>query len=164
MQKNLLKKIRYMIVFFIIALTLSGITAFPVYTELNWLMQKGWMSTDHFPGNWLQRVYAGVANTQASYPFLFYGYDWLAFAHLMIAALFYGVYKDPVKNKFIIDWGMFCCLAIIPLAFICGSIRVIPFLHILIDCSFGIFGLIPLLICRKHIVQLENVFVTKRSL
>jgi len=164
MQKNLLKKIRYMIVFFIIALALSGITAFPVYTELKWLMETGWMNTTHFPGNWLQRVYAGVANTQASYPFLFYGYDWLAFAHLMIAALFYGVYKDPVKNKFIIDWGMFCCLAIIPLAFICGSIRGIPFLHILIDCSFGIFGLIPLLICRKYIVQLENIIAAEQRL
>lgn len=156
MEKTTLKKIRSLVVFFMIALALSGITAFPVYTELTWLMQTGWMSVDHFPGNWLQSVYEGVADMQSKYPFLFYGYDWLAFAHLMIAALFYGVYKDPVRNKFIISWGMFCCISIIPLAFICGSIRGIPFLHILIDCSFGVIGIIPLIICRCYILRLEK--------
>ncbi len=107
--------------------------------------------------NWLNTVYVGVADTQAKYPFLFYGFDWLAFAHLMIASLFYGVYKDPVKNKFIINWAMFCCIAIIPLAFICGPIRAIPLTHIIIDCCFGVFGIIPLLICKKWIEKFENL-------
>jgi len=33
-QQQRLKKIRRLVIFFIIALALSGITAFPVYTEL----------------------------------------------------------------------------------------------------------------------------------
>jgi len=156
MQQQLLKKIRILTVFFIIVLALSGITAFPVYTELTFLKQQGWMNNDQFFGSWLNTVYNGVVNTYEKYPFLFYGYDWLAFAHLVIAALFYGVYKDPVKNKFILSWGMFCCIAIIPLAFICGSIRNIPIYHILIDCSFGVVGIIPLFVCRNMVLKLEK--------
>jgi hypothetical protein len=140
-----------------IILALSGITAFPVYTELTFLKHHGWMNDDQFFGSWLNSVYEGVSNTYAKYPFLFYGYDWLAFAHIMIAALFYGVYKYPVRNKFILNWGMFCCIAVIPLAFICGTIRGIPIYHILIDCSFGVIGIIPLLVCRKYVLHLEEI-------
>jgi hypothetical protein len=156
-QQQRLKKIRRLVIFFIIALALSGITAFPVYTELTFLKQQGWMNDDWFFGPWLDKVYNGVADTYSKYPFLFYGYDWLAFAHIMVAALFYGVYKDPIRNKFILNWGMFCCVCIVPLAFICGTIRGIPIYHILIDCSFGVIGIIPLLVCKRYILQLEQV-------
>jgi hypothetical protein len=44
MQNALLKKIRYLVVFFIIALAISGITAFPVYSELKLLKDAGWMA------------------------------------------------------------------------------------------------------------------------
>jgi hypothetical protein len=81
-------------VFFIIALALSGITAFLVYTELSFLKQQSWMNDRQFFGSWLNTVYNGVVNTYEKYFFLFYGYDWLAFVHLVIAALFYGIYKD----------------------------------------------------------------------
>lgn len=155
MQHRLLKKIRILVVFFIIALALSGITAFPVYTELSFLQQHGWMNSDQFFGAWLSKVYGAVKDTYDKYTFLFYGYDWLAFAHLVIAALFYGVYKDPVRNKFILGWGMFCCIGIIPLAFICGSIRGIPIYHILVDCSFGVIGIIPLYVCKRFVLELE---------
>ena len=157
MEKQLLKKIRYITVFFMIALALSGITAFPVYSELRFIIESGFFTNDSFFGAWLRRVYEAVAVTQQKFPFLFYGYDWLAFAHLMIAAVFYGVYKNPVRNIFIINWGMFCCVAIIPLAFICGPIRGIPFTHIIIDCCFGIFGIIPLLVCKKWVLQLQSL-------
>jgi hypothetical protein len=156
MQPKPLKKIRTLVVFFMIMLALSGITAFPVYTELHWLQQQGVMDGTGFISTWLRQVYNAVADIQQRHLFLFYGYDWLAFAHLVIASLFYGVYKDPVRNKFIISWGMFCCIAIIPLAFICGPIRGIPLSHILIDCSFGVLGIIPLLLCKKYINQLER--------
>ena len=156
MKKNLLKKIRALTLFFIIALLVSGITAFPVDTELNWLIKSNRISHHHFLFQWLNEVYQGVHTTSIHYTFLFYGFDWLAFAHIMIAALFVGVYKNPVRNKFIISWGMFACICIIPLAFICGNIRGIPLPHILIDCSFGVFGIIPLLFCRKYILLLEK--------
>ncbi|HEV3224754.1 MAG TPA: hypothetical protein VGZ90_17865 [Puia sp.] len=89
------------------------------------------------------------------YPFLAYGYDWLALAHLVIAVAFFGVLKDPVRNKWIIQFGRISCCMIFPLAFIAGYVRGIPFYWQLIDCSFGVIGLIPLTICYRKIEQLE---------
>jgi hypothetical protein len=51
---------------------------------------------------------------------------------------------------------MIACVSILPLAFICGPIRQIPFYWRLIDCSFGVFGIIPLLLCMKYIKALEK--------
>jgi hypothetical protein len=38
---------------------------------------------------------------------------------------------------------------------IAGPIRDIPFGWRLIDCSFGIFGIVPLWFCRREIKRLE---------
>jgi hypothetical protein len=152
----ILRRIRLVLISFMIILALSGITAFPVYTELRWLLGKGYVPAQSFMGEWLQRVWSGVRDAHGSYPFLFYGFDWLAFAHLVIALLFMGPYRDPVKNKWVIEWGMLACVAIIPLALIAGHFRGIPWYHILIDCSFGIIGLIPLGLVRHWIGQLER--------
>lgn len=89
------------------------------------------------------------------YPFLLYGTDWLAFAHLVIAVFFYGVHRDPVRNIWIVEAGMVACAGIIPLALICAPIRGIPFWWSVIDMSFGVFGVIPLLILRRMIKRLE---------
>ena len=142
-----------MIVFFMVALVLSGVTAFPVETELHWLLSHPSL----VPGlaqDWLQDVYSALKETNSKYPMLAYGFDWLAFAHIVIAMMFIGPLKDPVKNVWVIDWAMLACIAIFPLAFIAGPIRSIPLFHILIDCSFGVTGLIPLLICKRWIKKL----------
>ncbi|HOZ79514.1 MAG TPA: hypothetical protein PLY34_16080 [Ferruginibacter sp.] len=147
-------KIRLLILFFMVALVLSGVTAFPVETELKWLLSHPSL-VPSFAENWLQDVYAALQETNAKYPMLAYGYDWLAFAHIVIAMMFIGPLRDPIKNIWVIEWGMLSCIAVIPLAFIAGPIRQIPMFHILIDCSFGVIGIFPLWICRKWIKQLE---------
>jgi hypothetical protein len=152
---TLLTKIRCLIIFFIVALILSGLTAFPVETELAWLLNHPSLIPDAFE-QWLQDCYDALKETNSKYPMLAYGYDWLAFAHIVIAMAFIGPLKDPVKNKWIIDWAILACIAIFPLAFIAGPIRHIPMFHILIDCSFGFVGLVPLIICRKMIKNLEG--------
>lgn len=154
--KKRLRLIRIFTVFFMIALAASGITAFPVYTELKWLHEHPVFPAGSALQDWLERVWMGVKEAYERHPFLFYGFDWLAFAHIMIALLFIGVYRDPVRNKWVIDWGILCCLCIIPVAFIAGPIRGIPWFHILIDCSFGVFGLIPLFIVKRWINELER--------
>src|SRR5688572_26195148 len=126
-----LRKIRYLIVFFMIVLALSGITAFPVYSELQFIINNSIFPEGSMIQRWLERVWAGVKEAHDRHPFLFYGYDWLAFAHIMIALLFIGPYRDPVRNKWVIDWGILACLAVLPLAFIAGPIRGIPWVHIL---------------------------------
>jgi hypothetical protein len=152
---TLLKRIRLLILFFIVALILSGVTAFPVETELRWLLNHPSL-VPNFADTWLKDVYSALLETNAKYPMLAYGFDWLAFAHIVIAMAFIGPLKDPVKNKWIIDWAMLACVAVFPLAFIAAPIRHIPMFHVLIDCSFGVVGLIPLYFCRKWIKQLEE--------
>ena len=153
---KILFKIRSMLIFFMLALVVSGATAFPVYSELKWLLgdEGAYRGPAH---DWLGQVWKGVRDTQGTYPFLFYGFDWLAFAHLVIALLFIGPYRDPVQNKWVIQWAMLACLGVFPLALIAGPIRGIPWFHILVDCCFGIFGLIPLALLLRWIRQLETV-------
>jgi hypothetical protein len=153
--QKLLRRIRGMILFFVIVLMLSGITAFPVYTELKWINDHQVFSPGSLLGAFLHKVWLGVQVVNDQFPFLFYGYDWLAFAHIVIGLAFIGPYRDPVRNIWVLEWAMLACLAVIPLAVIAAPIRGIPWFHILIDCSFGIFGLIPLWITWKWIRQLE---------
>lgn len=122
MRMKLKKKIRLLILFFMIALVLSGLTAMPAETELRWLMQYKDLLPEQL-GNWLQTCYGALADTNSKYPFLAYGYDWLAFAHFVIALSFIGPYRNPVRNAWIIDWQIICCMAVIPLAVIAGPIR-----------------------------------------
>ncbi|MFT3935323.1 MAG: hypothetical protein QM726_16985 [Chitinophagaceae bacterium] len=161
-SNKLLKKIRYAIVFFMVALMLSGITAFPLETEMKWLL--GFKNS--MPAGlaaFLSTVYEGLQYTNLHYPMLAYGYDWLAFAHIVIALFFIGPLKDPVRNIWVIEWGMIACIAIIPLAFLAKPIRGIPIYWTLIDCSFGVFGIIPLYIVWKWIKRLENANVTNAN-
>jgi hypothetical protein len=137
-----------------IMLALSGITAFPVETELEWLLAHPTLMPSAVHA-YLGEIYKGVKATSQSYPYLFYGFDWLAFAHLVIAMAFIGVYRNPVKNIWVIEWGMLSCIAVFFLALIAGPIRGIPLYWRLIDCSFGVIGIIPLWYCRKLIKQLE---------
>jgi hypothetical protein len=146
---------RRWIIFFMIILFLSGLTAIPAETELAFLSRC--FAADTMIGGWIEKVYTAVANTNRDYPFIAYGYDWLAFAHFVLAILFIGPLRDPVRNKWIIEFGMIACLLIIPFALIAGHFRGIPFWWRLIDCSFGVIGLIPLSICLKRIYQIEKV-------
>jgi len=106
--------------------------------------------------SWLVRVWLALSDTNVRYPFLAYGTDWLAFGHLVIAVAFIGPWIDPVRNKWFISFGLIACAGVLPLALIAGAIRDIPFYWRLIDCSFGVFGCIPLLIVRRKIYRLEH--------
>lgn len=50
---------------------------------------------------------------------------------------------------------MIACLLVIPLALICGPIRGIPWFWRIVDCSFGVFGLIPLIVARRMILRMS---------
>jgi hypothetical protein len=43
----------------------------------------------------------------------------------------------------VIEFGVIACILIIPFAMIAGHFRGMPFWWRLIDCSFGIIGLVP---------------------
>jgi hypothetical protein len=155
----LVKGIRAWLVFFVVCLVLSGATAFPLVHELRWTEEllRSLSVGDQLPAltEWIGRVRAGLDEADTEYPFLLYGTDWLAFAHLVIAVAFYGPYRDPVRNIWVVELGMIACAGIIPLALICGPIRGIPFWWSVIDMSFGVFGVIPLYVVWKRIKRLE---------
>jgi hypothetical protein len=141
---------------FIVCLVLSGLTAFPLATETDLAAA----AAHHLPTpgpllDWLDRVRTGVTETGRRYPFLAYGTDWLAFAHLVIAGAFLGPLRDPVRNVFVVRWALGACSAVVPLALVCGPVRGIPFFWSCIDMSFGVFGAVPLLIVLRGIRRLE---------
>lgn len=147
-----MKRIRTLLISFIILLVLSGITAFPLRTEMQFLIHHQHAFPQHL-AQWFNTVNDAIVQTP---DIVLYGTDWLAFAHLIIALFFVPVYIHPVKHKANILVGMAACLAVFPLAFICGSIRGIPFFHQLIDCCFGVGGLLLLFMLYKKIERLEK--------
>lgn len=153
------KKIRLTLLSFLVLLMLSGITAFPIESELAFLVSmKGYLPDT--AEVWVQTIYQAIRQTNHAYPYLSYGTDWLAFAHIVISVAFIGPLKDPVRNIWVIQFGMISCLMVFPLAFIAGYVRHIPFFWQLIDCSFGVFGLILLQLCYRRIKMLENMQAT----
>ena len=149
------KEIRRWLIIFMVSLFLSGLTAIPLETELEFV--SGFFPLGSSIGDWIDKVYTGLHETNKKYPFLAYGYDWLAFAHFVLAILFIGPFKNPVRNKWVIEFGMIACVLIIPFALIAGHYRGIPFWWRLIDCSFGFIGLIPLSVCLTKINQLDKL-------
>lgn len=155
-----LRWIRLWLAFFIVALVVSGITAFPLEWELGIAsdLLRASFVPDLLPDlmAWIDRVREAVNATNAAYPFMAYGTDWLAFAHIVIAIAFIGPLRDPVRNIWIIEWGMIACVLVLPLALIAGPLRGIPLGWQLLDTSFGVFGIIPLFIVYRLIRKLER--------
>jgi len=156
--------IKTILVFFVLALGFSGLTAIPLRFELNVLNSiagNGTVVEDIIPllATWISLVHTALENLYQDYAFLAYGYDWLAFGHFVIAIAFLGAVKDPIRNRWVIEFGMIACVLILPYAFIFGQIRGIPILWRIIDMLFGILGIIPLYIARKMTLELEAELV-----
>ncbi len=145
----------------ILGLFISGITAFPLQSEIEWIARLLNIparvdpeSLDAFRG-WIARIREALEQTNLHYPFLAYATDWLAFAHIMLAILFIGPLRDPVRNRWVIDFGVIACGGVVILAMTAGPIRGIPVGWRCIDCSFGLIAIVPLLICRRAIKGLS---------
>lgn len=162
--KQPIQKIRYFLIFFIFALSISGLTAIPLEWEVSLLndifAKNANFLTAKFPtlSYWVGLVNKGLNETFDNYPFIAYGTDWLAFGHFVIAIFFIGPLKDPIKNIWVIEVGMIASLLVIPWAFIFGAVRGIPLFWRLIDCSFGILGLVPLYVARKLTINLSSEY------
>jgi hypothetical protein len=153
-----LRSVRIWLSLFIVGLVLSGLTAFPLEHETAWLAA---FLTAHpiLPSGiivWIERVHQALLDDSIHAPFLAYGTDWLAFAHLVLAVAFIGPLIDPIRNKWVLRFGLIACAGVLALALIAGPIRGIPLPWRLIDCSFGVIGAIPLLIALRKTNQLED--------
>jgi hypothetical protein len=155
------RRISWALSFFMIGLAVSGITAIPLEWGINLLhglIGPGTLMEQYWPAmsGWIGLTYQAISANAERYPMLFYGTDWLAFAHIVLAIAFIGPLRDPVRNIWVVEFGLIACVLVIPMALIFGPIRQIPFFWQLIDCSFGVFGFIPLWLVRRWIVWLER--------
>lgn len=160
-ERRTLLRIRICIAIMILGLFVSGVTAFPLRVELGIgsdILHSS-PAVDWFPDAvaWVDRVRDALVDVDGRYPFISYGTDWLAYAHLVIAVVFIGPLVDPVRNIWVTQFGVIACAGIIPLALIAGSIRGIPLGWQLIDISFGVIGVIPLAIAWRLTVRLERM-------
>jgi hypothetical protein len=157
------RSIKWILQVFIVGLVISGVTAFPIEWELS--IAHTWIqscSCENTLTRWIELAYTGIHETNMKYPFISYGTDWLAFAHLVIAIVFIGPLRDPVKNIWVIEFGLIACAGIFPLAFIAGSVRNIPLYWRLLDCSFGVIGGWLLWTCYMKIKLLEKLNALKK--
>ena len=147
----------------IIGLVFSGVTALPLQSELDLLAR--WLGADHLSPEqatsgfvkWILLVRDALHATNAQFPFLAYGTDWLGFAHIVIALVFVGALRHPVRNAWLFTFGMIASVFIIPWAFITGEMRGIPIYWRLIDCSFAVGGFVPCWLCHRWARELEQM-------
>jgi len=157
------RRVKYLTWLFIIGLVLSGATAIPLRPEMDFLAKclgvadKSSAETTPGTAHWILRVREALRDSDAKYPFLAYGTDWLAFGHFVIAAAFVGALRDPVRNQWLFTFGMIACLMVVPYAFLMGAVRGIPVYWRLIDCSFGVIGIIPVWYCAKCAREIEKL-------
>jgi hypothetical protein len=153
-EQVLRRRIQWLTGLFMAGLLVSGATAIPLPAELNLLANFFGPAT---ATGWLGRVQEALTQTQAQHPLLFYGTDWLAFGHFVIALAFIGALREPVRNRWLFDFGLMACVLVVPYALIFGGWRGIPLWWRLIDGSFGVLGFVPLWWCRRWAMELEKI-------
>ncbi len=151
---RLRRKIKIAIIIIILGLLLNGITAIPLRSELNFLLSKPDMLPDVLR-DWWMYVNKGLTQTSGHYPFMRYGFDWLAFAHLLIAIAFIGPLRDPVKNEWVITWGMTISVLSVVMALSWERMREIPLWWSSIDAAICFVSFIILLLCSRWIKKLK---------
>ena len=152
---------RIWLILFSTALIASGLTAIfareglrmlsPLFSQGSFLWSL-WPSMSE----WLTLVFRAIEETYDKYPFLAYGYDWLAFGHFIISIPFLMAIRDPIRHSWVITYGISACIAVLPFAIVFGAIREIPMFWRGVDTLFGISGLIVLLILRRQLKTLEG--------
>jgi hypothetical protein len=160
--RALKRKARVVLSLFVAGLVLAGLSALPIRTGTEFLQRlvgEGSPTESWWPGlaAWISQVHRGVTTAGREYPFLFYGTDWLAFGHFVIAIAFLGALRDPVRNVWVIEFGLIACVLVIPWALLFGPLRGIPFFWRLIDCSFGVIGILPLLLAGRYARQIMRL-------
>jgi hypothetical protein len=146
---------------FIAGLVLSGVTAFPLLWEIELLTELLGLGNASSPAGhdglagWILTVRFGLEEMYGRHPWIAYGTDWLAFAHLVVALFFIGPLIEPRSSRTNLLAGVAACVGVVPLALIAGEVRGIPLASRLIDCSFGLIGLVLLLYCLRLLKLIE---------
>jgi hypothetical protein len=154
---NTLQKVKLLILVFIISLVGVGISVFPITTILDVL--NPYLSSN-YPESTLTHFLLSITNAlnynNQHYPFMLYTLDWLAYAHIMIALVFIGPLREPVKNIWVIEFGILACLLTLPAIFVFGYKSQIPLWWSCIDCSFGLIGALLLIYTKQLVKKLDS--------
>ena len=134
-------------------LFVSGVTVWPAISELNFALS---ILPESGLKSFVLQVKEGLQSVNETHPYLMYGYDWLAFAHICLSILFLGAIKDPVRNKWIVQCGLIMCALIPVLSLICIPLRGIPFYWFIFDFLFAPGAAIPLVIALRDIIKAEQ--------
>lgn len=134
-------------------LVVSGITIWPAVPELKIAVRIVW--GDSQPAGVLHsfvlQAIEGLESVEAKHPFMLYAHDWLAFAHIVLAIMFAGAIRDPVRNIWIVQCGLIMCALVPVLAGICIPIRELPLVWFWIDFTFAPSAALPLWIALRDI-------------
>jgi hypothetical protein len=156
---NPLKPAKWMLAIVAFGLFVSGVTVWPAIWELKTGVHLIW--GDSAPTGTVHRFVVqaidGLVSTKANYPFLLYAHDWLAFAHVMLAILFAGAIRDPVRNIWIIQCGLIMCALVPVLAAICIPARGLPMCWFFIDAAFAPAAALPLVIALRDIHRFQKL-------
>ena len=98
----------------------------------------------------------GLKATEERHPFMLYAHDWLAFAHIVLALLFAGAIRDPVRNKWIVQCGLLMCVLIPVLAGIGVPLRGLPWQWFFVDTAFGVVAGVLLGVAYRDIRRAER--------
>lgn len=157
-----LSHVRFWLIFFSAALIASGLTAIFAREGLRFLgpfFAQGSVLHSFWPSmaEWLSLVRHAIDETYDKYPFLAYGYDWLAFGHFIISIPFIMALRDPRRYSWVVTYGIAACLAVLPFAIFLGAIRGIPLFWRIVDTLFGVGGLGVLLVLRRQLNRLDPI-------
>jgi len=141
-----------------LGLFVSGVTVWPAVPELKLAVSVVWGDAEASGvlHGFVLRAIEGLEAVEDQYPFMLYAHDWLAFAHIVLAILFAGAIRDPVRNVWIVQCGLIACFLVPILAGICIPIRGIPPIWFWIDFAFAPAAGIPLYIALRDIKQAET--------
>lgn len=162
METKLLGRIRILLIIFMAALVLCGVSIFPLKQQIDLVagaFGSGTLTDRIFPpmAQWIEQLHEGITHVHTNYPFLFYCTDWVGFAMIVIALVFVGPIRDPVRNIWVIQFGILTCLLTIPAIVICGTIRRFPPFWFVVDSLFAIGGLVLLYPAFRWARRLEQL-------
>ncbi|MCK5127447.1 MAG: hypothetical protein KAR42_14420 [candidate division Zixibacteria bacterium] len=157
-QHNPLKRAKFMLWIIVFGLLVSAVTIWPAISELKFAVQLVWgdsqpVSVLH---SFIIQAIEGLEKTQTKYLFMLYAHDWLAFAHIVLAILFAGAIRNPVKNIWIVQCGLIMCMLVPVLAIICIPLRGLPWVWFWVDFTFALLAGLPLWIALRDIRRAEK--------
>jgi hypothetical protein len=161
-ERAVLRRVRVMLGIVAAGLFVSGMTCYFLPWELRTVIDAVW-GRGEGARTWMPQMHAFILKMEQAvllvrrdYPELFLGTDYLGFAHVLLAILFFGAMRDPARNIWVIQFGLIASVLVIPAAFFFGSLRGAPFLHYLVDSSFGTGAVIFLYAAYRGARSLES--------